>query len=143
MEKFLYEKIPSSGLPFILTLFVKMLMMTDMMKYASLLSGTCYILLTISLYPTKLSNFDQVMRLQWWLKMLNYQIDVHLNFFSLPTLYPTTPQKENVKKLKYYFFLFKLRPYEVLQIDRDMLTNLPRKIKRRQFNRLSKRNFLK
>ena len=40
-----------------------MLMMTDMMKYASLLSGTCYILLTISLYPTKLSNFDQVMRL--------------------------------------------------------------------------------
>ena len=81
--------------------------------------------------------------LQWWLKMLNYQIDVHLNFFSLPTLYPTTPQKENVKKLKYYFFLFKLRPYEVLQIDRDMLTNLPRKIKRRQFNRLSKRNFLK
>ena len=102
MEKFLYEKIPSSGLPFILTLFVKMLMMTDMMKYASLLSGTCYILLTISLYPTKLSNFDQVMRLQWWLKMLNYQIDVHLNFFSLPTLYPTTPQKENVKNLKYY-----------------------------------------
>ena len=63
MEKFLYEKIPSSVLPFILTLFVKMLMMTDMMKYASLLSGTCYILLTISLYPTKLSNFDQVMRL--------------------------------------------------------------------------------
>ena len=39
------------------------MMMTDMMKYASLLSGTCYILLTISLYPTKLSNFDQVMRL--------------------------------------------------------------------------------
>ena len=38
--------------------------------------------------------------LQWWLKMLNYQIDVHLNFFSLPTLYPTTPQKENVKNLK-------------------------------------------